>query len=54
MKIKNIFYLNFLSKALIHLLIDKINKLILSMIVNNEEKCEVKDIFNIRNFQIKI
>ena len=50
MKIYNIFYSNFLLKTLMDLLINKINELKLSIIINIEEKKRIKVIFDTKNF----
>lgn len=49
MKIDNVFHLNFFQKAFIDLLISQVNELALPVIINNEEKWEVEDIFNARS-----
>ena len=54
MKIHNVFHPNLLWKASIDLLTGQINKPALLVIINNEEKWEVEDIFDTRNLQGKI
>lgn len=49
MKIHNVFHLNFLQKALTDPLIGQINKPVPSIVMNNEEKLEVEDIFDTKN-----
>lgn len=54
MKIHNIFHPNFFQKTSTDPLTGQINKSAPWVIINNEEECEVEDIFNIRSFQRKI
>ena len=54
MKIHNVFHSNLLQKALIDLLISQVNKPAPPIIINNEEKWEVENILDFRNYQGKI
>lgn len=53
-KIHNVFHPNLLWKASIDPLIGQVNKPIPSIIINNKEKREVEDIFDIRSLSKKI
>ena len=53
-KIYNVFYSNLLWNAFTDPLIDEVNEPALPVIINNEEKWEVVNIFNARNHQNKI
>lgn len=50
MKIYNIFQPNLLQNTLIDLLINQVNELVLLVIINNEKKWEIEDIFNVKNY----
>ena len=54
MKICNVIYPNLLQKTSIDLLTNQINKLALLVIINNKEKWEIENIFDIKNYQSKI
>lgn len=54
MKIYNVFQSNLLQKASTNLPTSQINKLVVPVIINNEDKQEVEDILDARNYLSEI
>lgn len=50
MKIYNIFYPNLFQSASTNLRINQINKPLSLIIINNNKKCEIKDILNTKSY----